>query len=330
MTRYHFDERWIGEHGIGRFAKELFARLEGVQAAGLSGSPAGALDPIRSASWLTRHKKDVFFSPGFNAPLWHQARSIITVHDLIHVDIKEEGGALKDLYYSGIVKPACRKAKRVFTVSEFSRQRIIDWSGASPDRVVNVGNGVSSVFGASQEDSEVAPLPMPYFFCVSNRKAHKNEKRLLEAFRMATAGSDTMLAITGKKTPDILHEIEKNGLLGRVHFTGRLDDSKLAHYYRFAKAVLFPSLYEGFGLPVVEGMACGTPVLTSTLTSLPEVAGEAALLVDPLSVEAIADGIDRLHCDDALRESLIERGLMQAKLFTWERVAQRAQAALDG
>ena len=328
MTDYYFDDRWIGVHGIGRFAKELNARLYGVSKAELTGKPTGMLDPLKSALWLARSTGSVFFSPGFNAPACLQARSIITLHDLIHLDIKEESNLPKKIYYSRVVKPACRKAMCVFTVSDFSRQRIIEWSGALPERVINVGNGVSDVFQNLAVGDE-PPLASDYFFCVSNRKAHKNEVRLLEAFRQADIPEDVMLAITGKVTTEIRQHIERIGLSGRVHFTGPLDDLQLARYYRFAKALLFPSLYEGFGLPIVESMACGTPVLTSTVTSLPEVSGGAALLVNPRSTNEIASGISRLFEDQELRIHLSALGLERARHFSWDLVAKRVQATLD-
>jgi glycosyltransferase involved in cell wall biosynthesis len=112
-------------------------------------------------------------------------------------------------------------------------------------------------------------------------------------------------------------------------FSGTIFDSQLADYYRGATALVFPSLYEGFGLPPLEAMACGTPALTANLTSLPEVTGEAALLVDPYRIDAIADGIERIVHDTTLRESLIEKGLVRAKLYTWDKTTASVQAVLD-
>ncbi|ANF58935.1 glycosyltransferase family 4 protein [Halotalea alkalilenta] len=327
-AEYVFDERWIGEHGIGRFAGELFQRVDGLHGIQLGGKPSGALDPLKTGLWLLRHPHKRLFTPGYNAPLFARSRSVITVHDLNHIDVDESSSALKRLYYAQVLKPACRQARRVLTVSAFSRQRIIDWSGASPERVINVGNGVSSVFGVEAAAGE-SPSTSRYFFCVSNRKSHKNERRLIEAFAKARLPEDVELMMTGQSTAELDEQIARLGAAARIRFTGRLDDAQLAACYRHAIALLFPSLYEGFGLPVVEAMACGTPVLTSTVTSLPEIAGDAAWLVDPLRVDEIRQGIERLHDDADLRARLRDKGIERARSFSWERVAERVRLALQ-
>lgn len=328
IDTYYFDERWIGEHGIGRFANELFSRLKGLNECALKGHPCGALDPIKTGLWLLSHPQRFFFTPGFNAPLMARSRSVITVHDLIHIDVEGCGGTLQHAYYAGIVKPACRKAYRVLTVSEYSRQRIIEWSGAEASKVINVGNGISDVFSAVRKPDETPPLPFPFFFCVSNRRPHKNEKRLIDAFAKADVAHDVQLVLTGECSAELGDYIHQLGMTSRIRFAGRLDDEQLAAHYRAAIGLLFPSLYEGFGLPIVEAMASGTPVLTSTTTSLPEIAGDAALLVDPYSVDEIAQGISRLYQDSALCEQLRRKGIERASHFSWDKVAERARNAL--
>jgi len=200
------------------------------------------------------------------------------------------------------------------------------WAGVGPDQVVNVGNGVSAVFSPVGPRHEPG---YPYFFCVGNRKAHKNEARLLQAFAAAQLPSPTRLILTGSPSPELLTIMHDLNIEDKVVFTGRVNEEMLASLYRGATALLFPSLYEGFGLPVVEAMASGTPVLTSTVTSLPEVAGEAALLVDPQDLSAITSGIQRLAAEPDLRALLAERGLTQAAKFSWDGVAARVQAVLD-
>lgn len=328
LRGYAFDERWCGDHGIGRFAKEIGQRVSGLEDAQFKGSPSDAFDPLKTGVWLCFNSERRFFTPGYNAPLFGRSRSVITVHDLNHIDAIAGSSRLKRLYYSYVLRPACRQAFCVLTVSEFSRQRIIDWSGASPTRVVNVGNGVSDVFKESS-DADMTVSETPYFFCVSNRKPHKNEIRLLEAFSKARISERIMLLMSGDRSPDMDEHIDRLHLSSRVKFIGRASDVGLAKFYRSAVALLFPSLYEGFGLPVVEAMACGTPVLTSNVTSLPEIAGDAAYLVDPYSVSEIQNGIERLESDASLRARLRKAGLERAKSFSWDQVAGRVRSVLS-
>jgi glycosyltransferase involved in cell wall biosynthesis len=177
---------------------------------------------------------------------------------------------------------------------------------------MNVGNGVDSTFNPN-----VAPHPSdcPYMLCVGNRKGHKNEHRIVQAF--VNARLPLCLLMTGDPTPSLLAQLNSISATSRVRFTGRVTDSQLASLYRGAIALVFPSLYEGFGLPVLEAMACGTPVITSNITALPEIAGDAALLVDPNSTDEITRAIVRIFDDHLLRTTLRERGLRRASLFNW-------------
>lgn len=322
MTLYKFDGRWIGAHGIGRFALEVSRRIKFV-GLGCGGSPANPFDSVRLDLYLVG-RKFWLVSPGYNAPLLTVARSVITIHDLNHLETKV--GWLKSLYYNTLLKRACLRAARVLTVSEYSRRRILDWSGVADHRVVNVGNGVSEIFSTEGARFE---LGVPYLLCIGNRKPHKNEKRVVEAFAMAKLDPRVQLVFNGDVSEELAAAIRLSGVTDRVHFLGRLDEPTLASVYRGATALVFPSLYEGFGFPVVEAMACGVPVLTSNVTSLPEVGGDAVLYVDPIRVQAIARGIERLMGDVELRSRLIEAGLQRVKQYSWDSVAQKVQAVLD-
>jgi glycosyltransferase involved in cell wall biosynthesis len=152
---------------------------------------------------------------------------------------------------------------------------------------------------------------------VSNRKRHKNEFRLIEAFSISGLSSEIRLVFTGGSTAELSEFIERKRVTPQVFFAGFVREEKLPALYRGAAALVFPSLYEGFGLPVLEAMACGTPVVTSNVTALPEVAGDAALLVDPTSVEQIAGAMRQIASDTALRRQLRDKGLSQAARFSW-------------
>jgi glycosyltransferase involved in cell wall biosynthesis len=257
----------------------------------------------------------LFFSPGYNSPLVCIAPFIFTIHDLNHIDCPENSSPIKRLYYASILKRACRRAARILTVSEFSRERILAWSGVSPEKVVNVRCGVDPEYNPHAAPYE---LPFPYLLCVSNRRRHKNEFRQIEAFAKSGLSKQIKLVFTGNPTTEIVDCIERNHVTQSIHFVGHVLDAQLPSLYGSAMALMFVSLYEGFGLPVLEAMACGTPVVTANTSSLPEIAGDAALLVDPTSVEQIAAAIYRITSDDSLRERLKTRGLERAAGFPWK------------
>jgi glycosyltransferase involved in cell wall biosynthesis len=320
------DARRIGDHGIGRFARHVLAGLN-YCAVPLKTDPDSPLDPWRLTRALGKlTQNDLFFSPGYNPPLKCPAPFVFTVHDLNHLDRPENSSPLKRLYYVLVIKRACHLAARVFTVSEFSRKRIIEWSGVSPEKVVNVGCGVGPEY-----HPEVAPyeLPFPYVLCVSNRRKHKNEFRQLEAFAKSGLPDEIHFVLTGDATEELSDFVKRHQIAKRVHFLGLIPDAHLPSLYRSARALTFVSLYEGFGLPVLEAMACGTPVITSNTSALPELAGDAALLVDPTSVEQISEAMARVVTDTELRSQLRERGLRQAARFSWAATVERVRQLLS-
>jgi glycosyltransferase involved in cell wall biosynthesis len=319
------DQRWIGDHGIGRFARHVLAGLE-YRPVPLASNPASPLDPWRLTRALGKLSgKDLFFSPGYNSPLFCGSPFVFTLHDLNHIDRPENSSALKRLYYTTVLKRACYRAARILTVSEFSRGRIIEWSGVPPEKVVNVGCGVDPEYHPGVVPDE---FPFPYLLCVSNRKRHKNEFRVIEAFSRAHIAAGTRLVFTGNPTAELADYIERKHVTPRVQFVGMVPDAQLPSLYRSAEMLVFPSLYEGFGLPLLEAMACGTPVVTADTSALPEVAGDAALLVDPTSVEQIADAIERIVGDSLLREELREKGLVRAAQFSWASTTAKVQRVL--
>ncbi|WP_174507944.1 glycosyltransferase family 4 protein [Klebsiella oxytoca] len=315
MQNIIFDTRWIGGHGIGRFARELKNGIEFLEPIKMNGNPAGALDCWDLTKYLKKNK-GFYFSPGYNAPLVYFDRCVLTVHDLNHVDIDANTSILKKIYYNLILKRACKKVKKIFTVSEFSKKRICEWSGVAEQRVIVVGNGVSASFTPK---GDVFEIDSKYILSIGNRKKHKNESRAIEAFSKSTLSRTHKYLFTGDASEELISMAEKLNLQDKVVFLGKVSDEHLAAIYRGAEMLLFPSLYEGFGLPVVEAMACGTPVITSNGTSLREVAGDAAILVDPLNVDEIIAAINKLNSNIKYRNELVEKGLSQSQKYTWEK-----------
>jgi len=319
------DQRWIGDHGIGRFARQVLAGFD-YRPIPLASHPAAPMDSWRLARALDGLTvDDMFFSPGYNSPLFCSAPFIFTIHDLSHIYCPENSSPLIRLYYATVLKRACHRAVKILTVSEFTRTQIVEWADVPVDKVCNVGCGVDAAY---RPEGETYGLEFPYFLCVSNRKRHKNEFRIVEAFAATRLAPAQHLVFTGESTAELAECIGRHHISEQVHFAGVVPEAKLPSLYRSAKALVFVSLYEGFGLPLVEAMACGTPVITSNVTALPETAGGAALLVDPASEEQISEAMRRIVSDTSLRQRLRENGLARAAQFSWDSTTARVHEAV--
>jgi len=325
LTAILYDARWIGNHGIGRFAGELQKAIPDLFPYRARRRPWHPVDPLLLGAALWRRSPKLFFSPGYNSPLGWPGSFVFTLHDLNHLCVSENSNPVKRAYYQHIIKPACHRAQCVLTVSEYSKQEIAVWARLKEERIINVGNGVGVPFSRTGHKHDPG---FPYLLYVGSRKPHKNLPRLLKAYSISGVRKEVRLMLSGE--PDLLtvREIDRLGLQVDVCFTDLSADGALSDVYRGASGFVFPSLYEGFGLPPLEAMACGIPVLTSNVCSLPEVVGEAAILVNPLDVEEIACGIGRLVQDSPLRSRLRENGLRRAKLFSWKETARKTVQAL--
>jgi glycosyltransferase involved in cell wall biosynthesis len=320
VTEILYDARWIGPHGIGRFAGELAKLLPELREFRRKRRPWHPLDPALLGLELWREGPKLFFSPGYNSPVGWPKPFVFTLHDLNHLRVPENSNAMKRAYYQYMIKPACHRAAFVLTVSEYSRREIAAWAGVEEQKVVNVGNGVGEPFTIDGPKYEPG---YPYLLYVGSHKPHKNLTRLLQAYAISGIGQDIRLVMTGTPSGDLKATIHELRLNGNVDFAGTANNGDLAQLYRGALGFVFPSLYEGFGLPPLEAMACGTPVLTSKVCSLPEVVGDAAVLVDPLDVQAIAEGIRTLVQNSDLRAKLRQKGLHRAREFSWPETARK-------
>ncbi len=328
QNRILVDGRWSGTHGIGRFSNEILSRLKNIDILNSGPKPLA----LKNLVWLPYHLRkrknqyQVFFTPGFNPVMSSSMRFIFTIHDLIHLHVPNSARLAKKIFYECIMKPAAQRAYKILTNSEYSKQSILEWANISAEKVIVVGVGVSHHFipeGASYNPG------YPYLLHVGNTMRHKNPLRLLKAFAKAKIDPAIRLIFTGKQTSEMAELIKKERLEKRILFSGAVHETELAAYYRGAVALVFPSLLEGFGIPVVEAMACGIPVLTSNITSLPEVAGDAALLIDPYEIDSLAHGIEQITQDQTLRNNLINAGLQRAKLFSWDKTVNKVQQVLN-
>jgi glycosyltransferase involved in cell wall biosynthesis len=291
---------------------------------------------------LMRERPDVYHAPHYVLPPLVPCRSVVTIHDTIHLNFPQylpNRGAYA--YARALMWAAARRSDRILTVSESSKRDIVRYFGVPPGKVVVIYNALDERFSAEPRPEEIArvrerfQLDHGFVLYVGNIKPHKNLVRLIEAFDgLRREGFDELkLLIIGDeitKWPALRRAVHKYKLHKHVRFLGFQSDETLAILYRLAAVFVFPSLYEGFGLPPLEAMASGTPVVTSNLSSLPEVAGDAALLVDPYDVGAIRGAIRRVLTEPALREELRQKGLARAKEFSWEQsVARTRQIYLE-
>jgi glycosyltransferase involved in cell wall biosynthesis len=262
----------------------------------------------------------------------------VTIHDCIHLRFPEYlPSKLAHVYAQASMRVATRKAARLLTVSQASKRDILHFFDVPDDRIVVVPNGIDERFLRPPDAEQVDrvrqrfQLDGPFALYVGNIKPHKNVDRLIEAFSRARGRGLTglRLIIIGdelSKYPGLRHAVHRHRLDKDVRFLGFQPIETLSVFYRLAQVFVFPSLYEGFGLPPLEAMACGTPVVTSKVSSMPEVAGGAALLVDPADADSIAEGMVRAATDQALRTDLVTRGLARAREFSWAESVRRIHA----
>jgi glycosyltransferase involved in cell wall biosynthesis len=264
-------------------------------------------------------------------------RTLLTVHDLSFVRAPETTTPVLKAYLDAVVPRSVRRATHVLADSQATKDDLIALYGTPADKVTVLVGGVQPEFRPVSDSATRAAVreryhipSNPYVFSVGTVQPRKNYARLIAALAaLGSAYEDVHLVIAGGRgwlEGPIYQAVRDHGLDQRVHFIGFARDEDLPALYSDAVCLAYPSLYEGIGLPVLEAMACGTPVLTSTVSSLPEVAGDAAILVNPYDVEAIADGLRRLLDDTVLRTELIARGFRQAAKFTWEGAATQLLA----
>lgn len=275
-------------------------------------------------SWeMMTHAPDLLFVPAHVLPIIHPRRSVVTVHDLGYHYFPETHPAQHRWYLDVTTRWHTVTAARVLADSQATKRDLIDRYGARPDRITVAYPGLDPGVQRVDDPAEIARvkakygLEGQYVLYLGTLQPRKNLSRLIAAYRQRAC---TWLLVLAGKRGWYYEQLIKEAGHG-VRFIGYVDEADKAALLSGAKAFAFPSLYEGFGFPVLEAMACGVPVLCSRTSSLPEVAGDAALQVDPLNVDELAAGLRRITFDTDLRRALIERGLQQAQRFTWQACA---------
>ena len=299
-------------------------------------SPGYSVAELTGFAWrLMRDRLDLFHATHYVIPPLYRARAVVTIHDIIHVlypQFLPNRAAL--LYARVMIGRALRRADRIITVSYNSKRDLVDYFGIGPARIDVIYNGVADRFRGDVPRAERARvatkygLPVPYLLFLGGEKPHKNVRNVLRGFAEARRerALPHALVLAGpmpKNVSRVEALIEGLDLVSRVFRPGLVPDEDLPGLFAGSDAFLYPTLYEGFGLPVVEAMACGVPVLTSSTSALQEIAGGYALLVDPMDVGAIARGITEIATNPSRRAELVDLGKRRAADFSWEHAAQQ-------
>ena len=361
-VRIGIDARKLHDFGIGTYIRNLLrqlarldrdtefvvlARPADCEAVGSLGENFRAVpetaanysvaEQIRIPFALRREGVTLFHAPHYVLPPLVTCRSVVTIHDCIHLMFPQYLPSRLALAYARTsIALASRRATRVLTVSESSKRDILRFVDVPADKIDVIYNAYDARFGVEPCEEDVIRVRERYqlhdefVLYAGNVKPHKNLERLIEAFDLVRKrGLDHLkLVLIGdeiSKYAALRRAVHSHQLHKYVRFLGYLPEETLAVMYRLAGVFVFPSLYEGFGLPPLEAMASGTPVVTSNVSSLPEVTGDAAVLVDPYRPEAIADGIERVLGDETLRRDLRAKGLARARQFSWEASVTRVR-----
>lgn len=288
-------------------------------------------------SWeMFRRPPEVFFLPASAMPLISPKNTVAVVHDVGFMAFAKAYGFGQRLYLRWSTRRAVKRARKIITISEFSKTEIIKYFKADADKIVVTPLGYDKdIFnhevGEAQDVLEKYRIAKPYLLYVGRLETKKNILNMLKAFISIHKYKKYQLVLAGSigfGFAEIFEFIKLHNLAGAVRMTGYASEKDLAVLYRQATAFLFPSLYEGFGLPVLEAMACGTPVICSDTTSLPEITGDAAELVPPNNHKAISDKIIQVLADERLRDNLAYKGLQRAGDFSWVKCAQATSKAL--
>jgi glycosyltransferase involved in cell wall biosynthesis len=354
--RILFDARVLGNqmHGIARYCQNLLQQLlakdRGYEYLVLIGgseirdrfSPTAPVRWIQSRTplygiqeqllipyQLRREDFDLFHSPTYTIPMLLSAKGIITIHDLIHLLFPKDYGLRHRLYYSFFTRRVVSRCMKIFTVSENSKKDIMTLLGGKDRRIAVTPNGLDPNWGPRPMDAGLADrhgLHKGYLLFVGNPRPHKNFLRVLAAFKKLVQENayPGKLVTVGINSDDLPEDLG-----GRVVLLPLSNDLELRLLYSGADLLAAPSLYEGFGLPVLEAMACGCPVLIGNQGALPEVAGEAGMAVDPYQVSAVWEGMKKVLHDKDLSRRMREQGIKQAAGYTWERTARTVIETYD-
>ena len=273
---------------------------------------------------------DLVHAMALVGPVASRRPLVVTIHDLSFLAFPQNFQRLKRLYLQVFTRLSVQRARRVIAISENTKRDVVQQYGISPAKVDMIHYGLDSIFRV-QAPEEVAGfrarqgLPPHFILFVGTLEPRKNIVRLVEAYARMPKGRPPLVLVGGKGWlyDEIYARVEALDLVDEVHFVGYVPATELPQWYNAADLFVYPSLYEGFGLPPLEAMACGTPVVTSGISSLPEVVGQAGLLVDPGDTDGLSAAMTRVTGDRNLQREMRTAGLAQAETFSWKKAARR-------
>lgn len=341
------DCRMVDHPGIGRYIRNLlsFMLLQGQGDLCLYGDPVKLkfvknypVIPYYARIYSVKEffcdpfapgKSDLLHIPHFNAPFRKKMPLVITIHDLMYLRLKESAPWLKRKAAAIVFINALKKADRIIAVSENTKRDIIDYFPVAKEKIRVIHEAADPVFRKMDNNAELLcvrkkyNLPGDFMLFVGSLKRHKNIERLLLAYTdLKKRGIKHKLVIVGRYRPDESEVLAKIKTTDAIYLN-EVPTQDLVCIYNLSSVLAFPSLYEGFGLPVLEAMACGVPVVVSSKTSLPEVAGDAGMLCDPGDAKDISDKIYQVLTDQPLRVALVDKGFKRASMFSWGKTAKQ-------
>ena len=285
-----------------------------------------------------RTQYDLLHSLNSELPLFHNLKSVVTIHDLKYLRYPRflKGAfRLKGSYLKYIIQKGADKADKIIAVSRSTKSDIVTLLGIEEDKIEVIYEASNLGLYSVKNSTDKCPIierysiRRPYFLYIGEKRPHKNLEGLIEAFAIFKSRYDkwgSHLVIVGKEYSQYkgpLVQAKEHGLLESIIFTGFVPDEHLEAIYSEAEVFLLVSFYEGFGIPILEAMECGTPVITSNISSMPEVAGDAAILVNPHDPEEIAKAMFAIMDSSSLRDELIQKGYERVQMFSWDKTARQ-------
>ena len=282
------------------------------------------------------YKADILFSPGFVCPLVKTSKNVTVIHDMTFFSHPYVHTFFKRIYFPFMIKQAVKKSEKIIAVSNNTRKEIIKYTHIAEEKIAVTLLAANKFPVAEIADEkkllkEKYGIDSDYLLFVGMIEPRKNIRLIIDSFNKIE-DDNLKLVIVGQKgwmTEELFERIGADNLEKRVIFTGFVPDEELSVFYKNARTFLYPSLYEGFGIPVLEAMSEGCPVITSNISSLPEVAGDAAILIDPENSKELSDAINKISNDSKYREELTEKGFDNAKKFSWEKTAKQTLSIFE-
>ncbi|MDT8716158.1 glycosyltransferase family 4 protein [Clostridium sp. 19966] len=306
--------------------KEIFGEFKNVEFIVMKSKFISLQEQIELPRVINRYKgKAIFHSPSFVGSPFIKINTIMTIHDLNHLRFPQFYSPFHKYYYKFIVKTSARKTAKLLTGSEFAKDELLEWLECDESKIVVAYDGIDKRFSLIEDKDKLESvrkkykLPDRFILYIGNQKPHKNVETIISSMKYI---DEVKFVINGKGNESINKAISDNKVEDKILKIGFVDEEDLPYVYNLATVFTFPSLYEGFGLPPLEAMACGCPTVVSNTSSLPEVVGEAALKVEAKDDKAFADAINQLLTDEKLRENLIQSGMERVKKFSWDKMVE--------